>query len=70
MTILKIEKDISLEVPNSHKMEADTTASGNIDDHVKSDNIDTGTVPKQENENGQVEENEDEDNKGVVSVLF
>ena len=51
-------------------MEADTTASGNIDDHVKSDNIDTGTVPKQENENGQVEENEDEDNKGVVSVLF
>ena len=63
LTILKIENDISLKVLNSHKMEADSPASGNPEDHDDSDIIDT--APDQENENEQVEEIEDEDNKGV-----
>ena len=61
-----MEKETLLVVLNSQKIANDSTGSGNRVDHVDSDNLDT--VPEQENENESVEENEDDNNKGVVSV--
>ena len=57
-----MEKDTSLRVLNSLKVDNDSTASGNPEDHGDSDH----TVPGETIENDQVEENEDEDNTGVV----
>ena len=59
-----MEKDTSLRVLNSVKVDNDSTASGNPEDHDDSDHIDT--VPGETIENNQVEENNDEDNTGVV----
>ena len=61
-----MEKDTSLRELNSLKVDNDSTASGNPEDHddSASDHIDTDTGETTENE--QVEENEDEDNTGVV----
>ena len=59
-----MEKETSLKVLNSLKVDNDSTASGNPEDHNDSDNIDT--VPWETIENDQVEENADEDNTGVV----
>ena len=61
-----MEKETLLVVLNSQKIENDSTASGNPEDHDDSFNIDT--VSKQANENDQVEESQDEDNKGLLSV--
>ena len=59
-----MEKDTNLRELNSLKVDNDSTASGNQEDHDDSDQIDT--VPGETIENDQVEENEDEDNTGVV----
>ena len=60
-----MEKDTSLSrVLNSLKVDNDSTASGNPEDHDDSDQIDT--VPGETIEDDQVEENEDEDNTGVI----
>ena len=49
--------------PNSQELAVSSTAYGNQEDNGDSDNI--NTVPEEENgENDQVEENENEDNKG------
>ena len=63
LTILNMEKDISLDAINSHKNEADSTGSGRPEDHNASDNIDT--VPEEENETNTEEENQDENSKGA-----
>ena len=59
-----MEKDTSLRVLNSLKVDNDSTASGNPEDHDVSYNIDT--VPGETIENDQVEENKDKDKTGVV----
>ena len=59
-----MEKETSLTVLNSLKVDNDSASSGNPEDHHDSDHIDTDTG--ETIENGQVEENEDEDNTGVV----
>ena len=59
-----MEKETSLKVLNSLKVDNDSTASGNPEDHNDSDNIDTD--PGETVENDQVEENENEDHTGVV----
>ena len=61
-----MEKETILVVHNSQKIENDSTASGNPEYHDESDNIDT--VTEQANENEKVEEIEEEDKKGAVSV--
>ena len=58
---LNMERDISLRVRNFRKNEADSTLSESSNDH-------DDTVPEHEKENDQVEENEDEDNKGFNSI--
>ena len=60
-----MERDISLEVLN-RKNGADSTPSGSSDDRDDINNTDT--FPEEENENDTVEENDDEDNKGVISI--
>ena len=50
------------EVINSPKVENDSIALGNPEDHGDSDHIET--VLKVSDENDQVEKNEDEDNTG------
>ena len=62
-----MEKEPSLKVLNSLKVDNDSTASGNPEDHDDSDQIDT--VPGETIEDDQVEENEDEDSTGVVIYL-
>ena len=57
-----MEKEPSLKVLNSLKVDNDSTASANPEDHGDSDH----TVPGETIENDQVEENEGEDNTGVV----
>ena len=59
-----METDTLLAVLNSQKLEDDS--SRNPDDHDDSDKIDT--VTEEENKKVQVEENKDEDNRGVVSI--
>ena len=59
-----MEKETSLKVLNSLKVDNDSTASGNPEDHDDSDQIDT--VPGETIEDEQVEENEVQDNTGVV----
>ena len=54
-----MEKETSLKVLNSLKVDNDSTASGNPEDHNDSDNIDTD--PGETIENDQVEEKEDEE---------
>ena len=61
-----MEKNISLDVHNFRKNEADSTSSGSQEDLDDSNNIDT--VSEEEKENGQVEGNEDEDNKGFIFI--
>ena len=61
-----MESNISLEVRSFRKNEADSTPPGSSDDRDDSNN--TGTVSEEEKENGQVEENKDEDNKGFISI--
>ena len=56
-----MEKDTcyELEVINSQKVENDSMASGNPEDHEDTDHTDTATVPED-----QIDENEDVDNTG------
>ena len=61
-----MEKDTSYElefINSPTKVENDSMASGNPEDHGDSNHIET--VPEESDENDQVEENEDEDNTGV-----
>ena len=71
MTIdnLDMEKEISLEALDSHKIEieSDSIPSGIPEDYNDSNNIDI--VPEEENKADPVEENQDEDNKGAVFLL-
>ena len=60
---VNMEKDTSLSVLNSVKVDNDSTSSGNPENHDDSDHIDTD--PGETIENDQVEENEDVDNTGV-----
>ena len=60
-----MEKDTSLRVLNSLKVDNDSTASGNPEDHGDSDHA----VPGETIENDQSEENEDKDSTGVVNNL-
>ena len=55
-----MEKDTSLRVLHSLKVDNDSTASGNPEDHDDSDHIDT--VPGEEYEN--------EDNTGVSLLII
>ena len=57
-----MEKETSLKVDN------DSAASGNPEDHDGSDHIDTD--PGETPENDQVEENKDEDNTGVSLLII
>ena len=60
-----MEKDTSLKILNPLKVDNDSTASGNPEDHDTSDQIDSS--PGETIENDQVEENEDdEDNTGFL----
>ena len=59
-----MENDLFLEALNSHKNKADSTASGHPEDHDASDN-NIDTAPEEENETNTVENNQDEDSKGV-----
>ena len=59
-----MEKETSLRILNSLKVDNDSASSGNPEDHDDSDHIDT--APGETIENNQVEENKDEDNTGVV----
>ena len=61
---LAMEDDTLLEVLNSQKIGNDSTASGNPENHSDSDHIDN--VLGETIENDKVEENENEDNTGVV----
>ena len=59
-----MEKDTSLKLLNSLKVDNDLTASGNAKDHDDSDHM--VSVPGETIKNDQVEENVDEDITGVV----
>ena len=63
-----MEKDTSyeLEVTDSPKVENDSMASGNPEDHGDSNHIET--VPEESDQNDQVEENEDKD-KDTTGVI-
>ena len=61
-----MENDTLL-VPNSQELVVFSTASGNEEDSDESDNIDT-VAEETNKENDQIEENENEDNKGVISI--
>ena len=63
-----MEKDTSLRELNSLKVDNDSTASGNPENHTASDHIET--VPGETIEDDQVEENEDEDKTGLVINYF
>ena len=63
-----MEKETSLRVLNSLKVDNKSMASGNPEDHDDSDHI--NTVPGETIENNQVEENMDEENTGVIINYF
>ena len=53
--------------PNSQELVVNSKASGNQEDNDDSDNIDT-IAEEEKEENDQVEKNENEDDKGVLSI--
>ena len=61
---VNMEKETSLRVLNSLKVDNDSASSGNPEDHNDSDHRDTS--PGETIENDQVEENADEDITGFV----
>ena len=62
-----MEKETSLRVLNSLKDDNDSMASENPEDHDDSDHV--YPVSGETIENDQVDENEDEDNTGVI-ILY